>query len=218
MAPEETSASGRSSARPAGGTAAEGSSDPSSRGSGAREGGPAGGSEGPRPAPSESELADRFWDRVRFLALRKLGDPGAAEDVAQETLRRVIEALRQDRIRDHEALPAFVLQTARHVCSHRFRDSRRRTRNVDRFRRERPRNPGAPDPVASLVTAERRRAVKEALARLSESDRRLLRRFFYEGRETSEVARELDLEAGTVRVRKHRALQRLARELGDEPE
>lgn len=216
MAPEEARSPGTSSRRSSRGASADSEGPRPSRTPEIREGG-SGARSDDAPAAAESELIDRFWQRVRLLAVRKLGDPTAAEDVAQETLRRVIEAVRQDRIRNPDALPAFVLQTARHVCSHRLRDSHRRSKKYHLFRREPEENPSPRDPVASLVSRERREAVREALARLSDSDRTLLRRFFYEGHETREVASDLDLEAGTVRVRKHRALRRLARELGEKP-
>ena len=44
--------------------------------------------------------------------------PAEAEDVAQETLRRVLAALEAGRVANLEALPGFVFQTARHLCLH----------------------------------------------------------------------------------------------------
>lgn len=79
---------------------------------------------------------------------------------------------------------------------------------MERLDRERSR-PGAPDPIAALVTDERRARLREALQRLGEDDRELLRDLFYRGREVRALASELDITPGALRVRKHRALRRL---------
>lgn len=162
----------------------------------------------PPDRPAEAAVVRRFRDRVRVFAARRLGDPGAAEDVAQEVLRRVLVALREERLRDPEALPAFVLQTARHVCLDRFRAADRKRSAMDALRRERP-LPAFRDPISALVDGERRARVREALERLDEGDRDLLRDIYYWGKETGTLASELGITAGALRVRKHRALRRL---------
>ena len=71
----------------------------------------------------------------------------------------------------------------------------------------------APSSVDALVSEERRVEVRRALAALDEEDRELLREAFEEELETSEIARRHNLTANAVRVRKHRALKRLAARL-----
>src|SRR5215210_944472 len=71
------------------------------------------------------ELNDRFWKRLCVFAARRLRDRYAAEDVAQETLRRALEALRDRRVENLDALPAFIFQTARNICMHYGRSVRR---------------------------------------------------------------------------------------------
>lgn len=165
------------------------------------------GTAGERPA-----LAQRFRARVRLFAARRLADASEAEDVAQETLRRVLEALQEGRVKNPEALPAYVFQTARHVCMERGRSRRRERRGTLRLENEPPRP--RRDPLSRLVREERRERVRRALSRLDEGDRRLLRLFFYEGADTAEVAERLEITPGAARVRKHRALRRLAEILG----
>src|SRR5438128_418031 len=50
------------------------------------------------PDAMAAELSLRFHDRLRFFAARRLRDKNLAEDVAQETLRRALEALRARRV------------------------------------------------------------------------------------------------------------------------
>ena len=68
-----------------------------------------------------SELGSDELERLRagleILALRSLGDREAAEEAAQETLTRAVEASRQGRIKNPEKLGAFVRGIARHVIA-----------------------------------------------------------------------------------------------------
>ena len=70
------------------------------------------------------------------------------------------------------------------------------------------------DAMDALVRADRRLAVQGALARMDDGDRELLRLAFDEELDAAEIGRRLGASPGTVRVRKHRALRRLAELLG----
>lgn len=165
---------------------------------------------------SEAErLSERYRDRLRVLAARRLGDGTLAEDVAQETLTRVIEALSEGRVLNENALPAFVFQTARHVCQQWLRKRVRHRRAVLRYTRE-PRDASDQGALWRLVTAERRAEVHRTLERLSDSDRELLRLLFVDALDGPAAAARLGISPGALRVRKHRALRRLESLLGDE--
>ena len=162
---------------------------------------------------SEEELALRFTPRVRLFAARRLDDAAAAEDVAQETLHRVVEAIRANRVENQNALPAFVFQTARNICLHWVRSTAREKSAFARLERESTGVAPRSDALANLISAERARAVKSAIDRLGIDDRQLLAMIYYNDLDTDEVANQLGLTAAAVRVRKHRALHRLAIEL-----
>ncbi len=179
----------------------------SGEGDGSGEG-RAGSTDPARLAASESELADRFWERIRIFAARRLRDSAAAEDVAQETLRRVVDALRAGRVENLEALPGFVFQTARHICLQRDRSAMREARALFRWA-----EPGAvtePDALVALISEERCTAVRRALEGLEQDDRALLRVLYFESLKTGDVAERMGVSAGALRVRKHRALLRLS--------
>lgn len=168
-------------------------------------------------AENEAELADRFTERLRLFAARRLGDASAAEDVAQETLRRVVESLRANRIENLAALPGFVFQTARNICMHWTRSKSREQHALSRFESQ---SSGATaegsDALNAIITEERRTRVRAALSHLKDDDRNLLSMLYYEGLDSEVVAKRLDLAVPALRVRKHRALRRLA-ELLNEP-
>jgi RNA polymerase sigma-70 factor, ECF subfamily len=160
-------------------------------------------------ASDEVALVTRFRERLRLFALRRLRDSAAAEDVAQETLRRVVEACRAGRLENPAALPAFVFHTANHICLQHYRSNDREGRALLRLGSEDPHNPD-PHPLATLIGDERRAVVREALGRLSAEDRDLLRMMYYEDVDTGTLAQHLGVTPGALRVRKHRVLGRLA--------
>jgi RNA polymerase sigma-70 factor (ECF subfamily) len=165
------------------------------------------------PRTSEDDLASRFWDRVRLFALRRVRDAAAAEDIAQEVIRRVTDALRAGRIEQPAALPGYVFRTALYVCLHHGRSVGREARALDRFAGgSGPQS--ADDALTGLITAERRATVRLALERLAADDRELLRLVYFEQLEAPDIARRLGVTPEALRVRKHRALRRLAEALG----
>jgi RNA polymerase sigma factor (sigma-70 family) len=166
---------------------------------------------------AEGDLASRFWGRLRLFALRRLGEISAAEDVAQETLRRVGEAVREGRIHQPAALDAFVFQTARHICLQLHRSAGREARALSRASiGEAPEVvPRAPaDALTALIAEEQRVAVRHALTCLAPNDTELLRLAYYDLMNAEQIAERLGTTVIAVRVRKHRALRRLADLLG----
>ena len=162
----------------------------------------------------ERDLAQRFWERLRVFGTRRLGDSALGEDLAQEVLRRVTEALRSGRVENPAALAGFVFQTATHVCLHHYRSRGREERALTRMTGMDPGNTG-PGPLDALVSEEARTVVHRALGELNPGDRDLLRRIYFEEEPSTETANRLKLTAGALRVRKHRALERLAGVLGE---
>ena len=163
-----------------------------------------------------AELTQRYWSRLRLFAARRLRDRNGAEDVAQETLRRALEALRDGRVQHLVALPAFLFKTAQNICMHRGRSAAREAKAMSRFGQDPQEGTSvAPaDPLTALLGEERRAQVREALGSLAESDRELLRMIYGEVMPPAEIARALGTNMVALRARKHRALQRLAAFLG----
>ena len=162
-----------------------------------------------------AELHERYWKRLLLFASSRLRDAAAAEDVAQETLRRVLEALRGQRVENLNALPGFVFQTARNICMHRGRSTRRERGALFRF------SSGSSEiaednPADALLTRERLAAVREAVGKLEPSERQLLEMLYVEVLDTREIAARMSIDPGTLRVRKHRLLKRLAEMLGND--
>ena len=144
---------------------------------------------------------------VKIMALRALRDPEAAEEAAQETLVRALEAMRNGRPRDPEKLGAFVRGIARHVIA----DAQRAGERTVPLQAPPQQQLGTlrDDPLTALITTEERDRVRLALTRLSTGDREVIRLSFFDGLTPMEIAERLGEPASRIRKRKSRALSRL---------
>lgn len=139
------------------------------------------------------------------MALSELREADAAEEVAQESLARVVAAIREGRLRDPASLGAFSRSIARHVIV----DTLRVRGRLTALGPEHEETATGEDPLGTLVTAEQTLRLRTALAQLSERDRELLRLSFFEGLSPQELAERLGEPSTRIRKRKERALERL---------
>src|SRR5262252_3496706 len=79
--------------------------------------------EGDREA--EAEMCRRMGPRIRLYGLRHLRSSSAADDLMQQVLLKVLEALRSARVREPDRLAHFVLGTCRMTVLDLRRSSRR---------------------------------------------------------------------------------------------
>lgn len=171
----------------------------------------------PRAGVLEAGLVDLEGLRagLRIMALRALGDPEAADEVAQETLARTSAALRDGGPADPAKLGAFVAGIARDVIADSLR-ARYRSVPLDVVP-DHALPSHDPDPLGALVTAAESERVRAALAALRPRDRELLRLSFFEGLTPTELGARLGERVDRIRKRKSRALERLRRALAGGP-
>ncbi len=155
-------------------------------------------------AASETELCQRFLNRARLYGLKHLRfDVTAAEDLAQQVMVIVLEALRAGRVEDLERIDRFMLGTCRNVA-HSMR--RREKRVAETERRLSAESARAVTPPWELVVTRR---VEECLAQLPPRESRLLFLLYQEDATAAEAAEALGTTPGNVRVIRHRAIARL---------
>lgn len=143
-------------------------------------------------------LLDRHVDRVRLLASRML-QPQDAEDVVQEALLQAFLGL--DRLRNPERFGSWLYGITLNLARMRLR--RRDPLPLDAGLVEGP----AVDGETALD------AVRDALEVLPRREREAVVLHYVEGLAPHEVAALVGERPGTVRVRLHRARQRLRRQL-----
>jgi RNA polymerase sigma-70 factor, ECF subfamily len=159
-------------------------------------------------AADETSLVESYRPRLLYFALRRLRDRTMAEEIAQDTLTVVLEAVRDKRVEDPARMAGFIFGVAKNLVSKALRE-RSRQANPGSAPEAVEAGPWLEDPDAALLLEEQRRQVREALGRLSPSDRDLLRRAFVAEQSLEEIAAEIGIPNATVRKRKSRALERL---------
>lgn len=143
-----------------------------------------------------------YFGELLFLKLRtKIRSPQLIEDILQETLLRVLRIVRKGGVEHPERFGPFVYGVCNNVMMEMVRGEIRHQWPAcefeladDRVDLERP-----------LVTLQRRRQVDSVLAELPERDRELLRIFFLEERDRSEICKRFDVQEDYLRVLLHRA-------------
>ncbi len=154
------------------------------------------------PAAAErlAGLFERTHQPLLAYALRRVTDPADAADVVADTFLvawRRLDAIPGDNER------AWLFGVARKVLGNHNRGTRRRHAAADRLRWELTTEPQVSLPNQPTT------ALARALDQLSEPDRELLRLVAWEELSNDEVAVVLGISTGAVRVRLHRARQRL---------
>ena len=150
-------------------------------------------------------LVHNHEQRVFRLAYLMLADPDEAQDVAQDTFIRAYQHL--NNVDDQRPLQPWLLRIASNLA-------RNRRRSIGRYwfalqRLARPDLEVRRTTEGSALNREGLEALWRAVRRLSEPDQRVIYlRYFLELSE-AETAAALEVPAGTVKSRLHRALARL---------
>lgn len=157
----------------------------------------------------EDLLAHAGW--MRALAGALLADPGAADDVVQQTW---VAAWRRPPASD-QPLEPWLARVVRNFASKRRRGDTRRAAHEARAPEPGP----PPAPERTLEQLELQRVLVDAVAQLDEPLRTTLVQRWFEGRSSVEIAQLLGVPEGTVRWRLKRGLEelrtRLDRRYGD---
>jgi len=144
-------------------------------------------------------LYDRTASLVHGLALRILGDRGAAEDVTLEVYLQIWRQAGSYDPRCGSAL-AWLLTVARTRAIDRLR-SDRGARRGEPLRVARALPSSIPGPEDEAARRERQRFVQQALARLAPAQRRAHELAYFAGLSQTEIAAQLGEPLGTVKTR-----------------
>ena len=155
-------------------------------------------------ATAEATLYEKFSARIYFLALGELRSKEDAEDVRAETFLRVLQALRQDKLRSPDSLPSFVVGIALNVIREHTR-LKQKTRQLDGSEHKLAAEQQSPESV--FLDEEAGRAVREVAGMLKPREREFLRLYYYEELPKEEIARSLGIKEERLRLIKSRALK-----------
>jgi RNA polymerase sigma-70 factor (ECF subfamily) len=155
-------------------------------------------------AQAEREVCERYGKRILLYGQRHLGNDDDAQDLVQQVLVALLEAIRAGKVEEPERLPAFVMGTCRFAVWDRRRGERRL--------REVASEAAAAQPMAvdaSFLELDRLR-LYHCLQQLPVRERTVMRMSYTEDLSAEEVAAALELSPVNVRVIRHRCLQSLA--------
>jgi RNA polymerase sigma-70 factor, ECF subfamily len=153
---------------------------------------------------AEGALFERYAGRVRLYGRKHLRSDAAADDLVQQVMLRLLEAVRAGRVDDPSKLSSFIFGTCRNV-SWDLQRSDQRQRRLEREHELLVTESSMPEhserDVVQLI---------RCLAELPERESRVLRMSFMEDRPAEDIAERLGLSTGNVRVIRCRALAKLA--------
>jgi RNA polymerase sigma-70 factor (ECF subfamily) len=157
-------------------------------------------------------LFDEHSAALWRYAVRLTGDTARAEDVVQETLLR---AWRHPEVTDdtERSARAWLFTVARNLIIDERRSARFRSESGTPDM-ELAADRAGPDEVESALD---RLLLTEALSQLSDEHRAVIRRAYYHGLTTAQIADDLQIAEGTVKSRLHygvRALRLKLQEMG----
>ena len=155
-------------------------------------------------------------DRLYSIALRYSGDGSAAEDIVQDTFLKLTTALA--RFRGESSFDAWLYRLVVNACFDHRRRLKRLLPAVESLL-EMVRSPGR-SPLDHALVKERSGLLRDAVARLDPEHRIVVVLRYSAGFSYEEIAGILEIPAGTVASRLHRAHgmleKRLRKPLGKE--
>jgi RNA polymerase sigma factor (sigma-70 family) len=153
-----------------------------------------------------AQLVERYRDRYARYAARMLGSADAAEDAVQDAFVRAFDQLAQ--CKDPNKFVGWFFLILRNRC---FAERRRNRTSAPL---EEANAVAAVDRTDSgTETAERRRALQQALLELTPDQREVFVLKHVEGLSYGEIAERLSTSVASLKMRMHRAYDRLREQL-----
>jgi RNA polymerase sigma-70 factor (ECF subfamily) len=155
------------------------------------------------------EVVRRYQRRVYGVALRIVRAHDLADDVAQEAFVRAWRSL--DRFDLDRPFGPWVCRIAANLAVNHVRSPRAREEGLGEGNAETP--AAGPDPLGTVLDAEAKRVLDEAVAGLSPEQRAVFVLRTVEEMSYQEIAEALGISPGTVMSRLFRARERLVKTL-----
>ncbi len=159
--------------------------------------------------PSAPAFFEEYYDRILHYIQGLVHDQDEAEDLTQETFLRAYKE--RSSLHDPAAMLSWLYRIATHVSLDRLRQRARRApreSETDLDEVEIP-DPGTPLPEQTAEQEEMSECVQKYLGQLPDSYRAVILFHDVHGLKDAEIAELLNLPLATVKMRLHRARNRL---------
>ena len=154
-------------------------------------------------------LVDRYQEPLLRMCCLYLCDQSLAEDAVQEAFSRIY-AVRAD-LDERRSFSAYLYTIVKRICI----DELRRKKRYPSLPGDLP-DPPVPSAETEYISRWDRLNRIHLLAELDETDRKLLTAFSLEGKSTKQIAGEMNLTDGQVRVRLHRIRKKMKKGMKDD--
>lgn len=144
-------------------------------------------------ARAETLLHDKYQPRIYYLIKNAIPSKEEAEEVCQEVFRAVLEAARQEKIREPEKLFSFIYR----VGSYKIKDWIKAKQKRERFEDDGP----TANTEDELINQEKRKRLKNAWQKLNLEAKRLLYLLYVRGWSSKEVGEYFGISHEAVRKR-----------------
>ena len=159
-----------------------------------------------------TQIVETYQKPIYNLCYRMLGEPGAAEDAAQEVFLRAYQNLH--RYDPSRAFGTWILSIAAHYCIDLLRKKKFVMFSMDAENDEgmtfKVPDASAPDPEAESVKRERHGRLHLLLKDLDDTDRAAVVMRYWHDFSEKEIAQSLNLTVSAVKSRLHRSRRALA--------
>jgi RNA polymerase sigma-70 factor (ECF subfamily) len=157
----------------------------------------------PRGDPdAEAEFCRRFAPRIRLFGRKWMRSDAAAADLVQDVLLMALQKLRAGAVHNPARIASFMLGTARQMVLDTRRNRGRRERLLGTF-------PLDLIPAEEPTTDAAPERLRHCLQALPERERAVLVMTFYDDCPADTLGKQLGINAGHVRVIRHRGLEHL---------
>lgn len=152
-------------------------------------------------------LYDRYGSLAYAVALRVLSDPGAAEDVVQDSFLSIWRRAATYRS-EKGSVRNWICSIVRHRAIDRLRGEAGRTR-YELALDEKPEEPAVSDTWGQVAEDLAREQIQQALRQLPFEQRQTIELAYWCGLSQREIAENMEIPLGTVKGRARLALSKL---------
>lgn len=160
-----------------------------------------------------ASLVKKYEKQVHALAWRKIGDFHIAEEITQDTFLKVYQKL--STLKDPNQFSGWLYVIATNLCRAWIRKKRLATEPLEGTEIE-----SIDETYSRYVSEEhtkttveaQREVVKKLLAKLKESERTVMTLYYFGEMTCEEISRFLGVSTSAIKLRLHRARQRLKKE------
>ncbi len=159
-------------------------------------------------------LVEKYQKQVHALAWRKIGDFHIAEEITQDTFLKVYQKL--STLRDPNQFAGWLYVIANRQCLAWLRKKRIETESLEdtdtEWIDETTYSRYVAEEQAKVTAETQREVVKRLLSKLKESERTVMTLYYLGEMTTEEISQFLGVSTSAIKLRLHRARQRLQKE------